>query len=109
MRLMFLAQDRGGVAYPTRVLSKTVSLPTEESWAKLKRCVRYLIGKQHYAILLPASGEDIGICRGVSDSDWATDLATRKSVSCGTIIVGGCTQGLFVRGQDTVATSSGVA
>ena len=42
MRLVYLAQDRVDILHTVRQLSKTVSKPTEESWARLKRLGRYL-------------------------------------------------------------------
>ena len=37
MRLVYLAQDRVDILHTVRQLSKSVSKPTEESWARLKR------------------------------------------------------------------------
>ena len=44
MRLVYLAQDRVDILHTVRLLSKAVSKPTEEAWARLKRLGRYLVG-----------------------------------------------------------------
>jgi hypothetical protein len=51
----------------------------------------------------PDAGNDIEY---FSDSDWATDRITRRSVSAALIQVEGCTLHGQCRGQDTIATSS---
>ena len=55
MRLVYLAQDRVDILHTVRQLSKTVSKPTEESWARLKRLGRYLVGHPRSQTLLRAS------------------------------------------------------
>jgi hypothetical protein len=47
--------------------------------------------------------------RAKTDTDWGGDKATRKSVTCGVLLVGGCPQGHFVRDQKLVLQSSGEA
>ena len=45
----------------------------------------------------------------ISDSDWAADVESRKSTSCGVLTVDGAVQGVYSRGQTTIAQSSGEA
>ena len=45
----------------------------------------------------------------ISDSDWATDVMSRRSTSCGVLTVDGAVQGVYSRGQTTIAQSSGEA
>jgi len=109
MRGLYMALDgRYDMAFPIRHLSRHLQNPTKEDWAKLKRAARYLAGHQHYECLLPVEGA-LEICYADSDTDWAADTETRKSTSCGVLDVGGAVQGMYVRGQETIATSSGVA
>jgi len=61
------------------------------------------------AVLIPVAGGDLSLQEAQSDSDWAADEENRKSVSCGSLLVGGASQGFFVRGQATVSTSSAMA
>ena len=56
MRLVYLAQDRVDILHTVRLLSKAVSKPTEEVWARLKRLGRYLVGHPRSQTLLRASG-----------------------------------------------------
>jgi len=109
MRLLFLAQDRLDCGHAVRRISTSVASPDREAMARLKRLGRYLSGKRRLANLLPVEGSGIEELEGCSDSDWAQNLVTRKSVSCGTFRIGGCLQGGYVRGQDVLATSSGQA
>ena len=109
MRGLYMALDgRCDMAFPIRSMSKHLQNPTKEDWARLKRAARYLVGHMHYECLLPVEGA-LEICYADSDTDWAADTETRKSTSCGVLDVGGAVQGMYVRGQETIATSSGVA
>eukprot|EP00975_Prorocentrum_lima_P028758 6041990-Prorocentrum_lima.AAC.1 len=42
----------------------------------------------------------------MSDSDWAGNEKTRKSASCGTLAVAGCTLAVVARGQQVISHSS---
>ena len=108
MRLVYLAQDRVDILHTVRQLSKTVSKPTEESWARLKRLGRYLVGHPRSQTLLRASGL-MDVLYAISDSDWATDVESRRSTSCGVLTIDGAVQGVYSRGQTTIAQSSGEA
>ena len=108
MRLVYLAQDRVDILHTVRQLSKSVSKPTEESWARLKRLGRYLVGHPRSQTLLRASG-NLDVLYAISDSDWAADVESRKSTSCGVLTVDGAVQGVYSRGQTTIAQSSGEA
>ena len=44
-----------------------------------------------------------------SDTDWAKDRLTRKSVSCGVLQIGEATVYSYCRGQTVIALSSGEA
>ena len=56
-------------------------------------------------IVFPEEG---GVCRidAYTDSDWASDTITRRSVTGGVIMVAGCKLFSQAKGQDTVSTSS---
>ena len=43
------------------------------------------------------------------NSDWAADIESRRSTSCGVLTVDGAVQGVYSRGQTTIAQSSGEA
>ena len=108
MRLVYLAKDCVDILHTVRLLSKTVSKPTEEAWARLKRLGRYLVGHPRNQTLLRASGH-MDVLYAISDSDWATDVESRRSTSCEVLTVNGAVQGVYSRGQTTIAQSSGEA
>ena len=108
MRLVYLAQDRVDILHTVRLLSKAVSKPTEEAWARSKRLGRCLVGHPRSQTLLRASGH-MEVLYAISDSDWATDVESRRSTSCGVLTVNGAVQGVYSRGQTTIAQSSGEA
>ena len=98
MRLVYLAQDRVDILHTVRQLSKTVSKPTEESWARLK-LGRYLVGHPRSQTLLRASGH-MDVLYAISDSDWATDVESRRSTSCGILTVDGGSAGRLLSRSD---------
>ena len=51
----------------------------------------------------------MNVLTAVTDSDWASDVNTRKSTSCGVLAIEGAVQGVYSRGQDVLALSSGEA
>ena len=56
MRLLYLAQDRHDVVYTVKNLSRKVSQPNEEDWARLRKCVKYLIHRPRVRTLLRRGG-----------------------------------------------------
>ena len=106
MRLLYLAQDRHDIVYTVKNLSRTVSKPSEEDWARLKKLTKYLVYRPRVRVLIPRGG-DMTTFTASSDSDWAANVETRKSTSCGVLSVDGATQGVYSRGQDNRALSSG--
>jgi hypothetical protein len=91
-----------------------MSAPTFASWARAKRIGRYLIDTIDYELLLPSVTSEPLVLRLISDSDYAQDRVSRKSISCGIIQLGGPTQaGALLHGharqQSIVATSSAEA
>ena len=106
MRLLYLAQDRHDIVYTVENHSRTVSKPTEEDWARLKKCAEFLIYRPRTRVLIQRGG-GMTTFTATSDSDWAANVETRKSTSCGVLSVDGATQGVYSRGQDNRALSSG--
>ena len=109
MRLLYFSQDRFELGHAVRRLSKKLKEPTKEDFARLKRLGRYLSAKRRVGYLLPEMDDGWDNLEGYTDSDWAQDQETRKSISCGVMMLGDCFQGGYVRGQDVLATSSGMA
>eukprot|EP00435_Cladocopium_sp_Y103_P069525 s313_g33.t1 len=101
--LMYLANDLPHCQHVIRYLSTHNTKPTVKSLAVLKHLVAYLACHGDICISLKWTGRCSGVFHGYphldptekilevyTDSDWASDKATRRSVSCCVLIYGGC-------------------
>uniref|UniRef100_H3H6A9 Integrase catalytic domain-containing protein n=2 Tax=Phytophthora ramorum TaxID=164328 RepID=H3H6A9_PHYRM len=74
-----MTATRPDIAYAVGYVSRFMENPQEEHWVAVKRILRYLQGtKTHGICFKPGDMIDF---RGYSDTDWAGDLADRKSTS----------------------------
>ena len=74
-RLNFLGQDSPDLQFPAKELSKEMSKPRYSSWARLKKVVRFLVGRRKVSWLFEWQ-EEAGGVRVFADSDGgATDVA----------------------------------
>ena len=127
-KLMFLVARRPDLAFATNRLTRKLQQPTEVDARRAKRVLRYLKGTLEWALWLrprdtrgpQAFLGKSGQVRGgssekewqlviFSDSDWAANLADRKSVSAFVASLGGVTLQAGCRTQTIVAQSSGEA
>ena len=77
-QLQWLCQTaRPDLTFALHLLSRAVSSPTVENEAGAKKAMRYLVGTVDVGIELRGGGELVGFV----DSDWATELEGRRSVS----------------------------
>ena len=76
---------------------------------RLKHLVKYLLGTLEYCWCFYYQENPGTVVVGISDSDWAEDPRTRKSVSSGYITWGRHVLEHFCSGQQVVALSSGEA
>jgi hypothetical protein len=108
---LYDSSDRPECQYAVRELGRKVREPKLSDWTKLKRYVRYLIGCKTYEALLPTPTRSTATDELVvnTDSDWAKDKLTRKSVSCGIIRWCGGLIASWSRGQTAISLSSGEA
>jgi len=101
----YLAADRADIQYATKECAKGMSAPTEGHWLKIKKLVRYLIGKPrvvvHYSWQAPCNKMTV-----YSDANWAGDKQTRKSTSGGCIMIDKHWIKSWSKSQSTVALSS---
>ena len=70
-----------------RGLAQRLSAPRKLDWLKLKHLVKYLLGTEDWVWEFegqPATE----VLQAQSDSDWAQDAETRKSVSSGFLRLG---------------------
>ena len=101
--LMYLAPDLPHCQHVIRHLSAYSTQPTTKSVAVLKHLVSYLAGHESICISLKWKGRNVGVFHNYphaepgeaimeiyTDSDWASDKQTRRSVSFSTIFLGGC-------------------
>jgi len=106
--LLYASQDIIEVQHAVRTLTSDLKRPTEMSWKRLKRLVRYMIGVQNEAIFFPhGGGENTKQLVASTDTDWAGCKKTRKSVGMTILKVGGCLLYSQCTGQSIHAQSSG--
>ena len=83
----YMSTDQPDLQYACKEACRDMSAPTENSWKKLKRIGRYLVGREKVVWKFPWK-DGHGGWRVSTDSDWAGDRETRKSTSGGLITLG---------------------
>ena len=107
-RLNCWAVDRPDMQHAVRICSKSMSSPRVNDWQRPKRVARYVKGCPDTEIMFEwTTAPGRLIVR--SDSDWAGDKSTRKSVSAGNIRCGQHLLLSWSKDQTVVAMSSGEA
>ena len=104
-RINYAALDRPDRSFASRVASSRMSCPHEGDDLVIKLIIRYLKGKPRVAIRYQFQGESEGITV-YTDSDWAGDIATRKSTSGGVVCRGSHTIAWWCKLQSNIAPSS---
>ena len=120
--LLYLAPDLPHCQHVVRHLSTYSSQPTQKSLVVLKHLVGYLASHDDICISLKWRGRNAGLYHNYNDvdsgecilevytdSDWASDRTTRRSVSCAIIMIGGCLLFSSSRTQKLVSLSSAEA
>ena len=105
--LRFIAPERPDLLFEIGVLSRGLSSPTGECWARLRRLGRYLAGTTRARLFVSRPQHTSNKARQIvvwTDSDYAGDKQTRKSTSCALVFCDG-----HSRRQTVVATSSAEA
>ena len=69
---------RPDIAFAVSCLTQYFSAPRALHWEQALRCLGYLVGTSEYGILLGAGGPEELVA--YSDSDWAGNPITRRSV-----------------------------
>nr|CAE03954.2 OSJNBb0085H11.3 [Oryza sativa Japonica Group]CAH66549.1 OSIGBa0106G08.2 [Oryza sativa] len=77
--LCYLVNTRPDLAFAVGYVSWFMERPTDEHLAAVKRIVRYLAGTIHLGCRYTKGGEKK--LQGYSDSDMASDIDTRKSIT----------------------------
>jgi hypothetical protein len=104
----YLGADRVDVQFAAKELCRSMSAPTEESFANLKHFARYLV-EVPAAELFYANQGQIKFMEVFVDSDWAGCPASRKSTSGGFLVLGKHLVKSWSSTQATLALSSGEA
>ena len=110
-RSNFLAQDRGDIQYSTKELCREFAVPNRNSYNRLKRTVRYLVGVPRLVHVYKwGTGiEDDDAFDVFVDTDFAGCKETRRSTSGGVILLDGRLVKQWSKTQSTLALSSGEA
>ena len=105
-RANYLAQDRPDVAFSTKELCREFAVPNAQSFQKLKRAVRYLVGLPRlvyrYGWQETPAHFDV-----FTDSDFAGCQTSRRSTSGGVVMHGAHCIRHWATTQTTLSLSSG--
>ncbi len=106
--LNYYAQDCLEMQFPAKESSRDMAKPKPRSWAKLKRAVRFLVGRKAvmWKFELQAEGQEITV---VTDSAWGGSREDRKSTSGGAVMYGKHCWRTWATTQGAVALSSAEA
>ena len=128
--LLYVAHDRPDIQFAVRNLSTAMSKPTERKRKELEHLALYLKGTYDYNVAytrttpgksalrksepgeepqVPQPEEQEHLLEVFSDSDWAGDKQTRKSVSCAMFYLDGAYFYSYSRTQKSIALSSAEA
>jgi len=107
-RLNYLGQDRSDIQFAVKELGKDMCTPTQASWTRMKRALRYLKGAPRALVHFgyQERPQEITIW---ADSDFAGCERTRKSTSAGVIMFGSHLIKSWSTNQAVPALSSGEA
>jgi hypothetical protein len=94
---------RPDIAYAVSALSRFASRPGSAHVTALKHLLRYIQGTRQLGITFTRNG---GSLIGYTDSDWAKDVPTRKSVSGSVFMLAGGPVSWSSKAQTCVAQSS---
>ena len=113
-QLLWLSNLRCDIMYAVKELSKGLTGPTDDHFAKLKHLVKYLSGTKTFVQQLRPNVKLSTQHKGIDincfvDSDWAGDPDSRKSTSGVSLFVLGVNITSHSRTQQSVALSSGEA
>ena len=128
--LLYVVHDRPDIQFAVRNLSTAMSKPTERKKKELEHLALYLKGTYDYNVAytrttpgrsalhkkqpeeepqVPQPEEHEHLLEVFSDSDWAGDKQTRKSVSCAMFYLDGAYFYSYSRTQKSIALSSAEA
>ncbi|XP_050141134.1 uncharacterized mitochondrial protein AtMg00810-like [Malus sylvestris] len=102
--LQYLTFSRPDIAYAVNMVCQFMQSPTDSHFHLVKRILRYLQGTLTCGLNY-TKNEDISIA-AYSDSDWATDINTRRSITGYVVYLGSNPISWQSKKQSTVSRSS---
>ncbi|TYK28116.1 Zinc finger, CCHC-type [Cucumis melo var. makuwa] len=105
--LIYLTHTRPDISYSICVISTFMQCPSRDHFGAEKRVMRYIAGTIEYGIWY-SKVSDSKLC-GFIDSDWASSLDDRRSVSANVFTLGSGVITWSSKKQATVALSSSEA
>jgi hypothetical protein len=111
MLLYLVKYSRPDIANVVRELSKGMKEATPNALKELKRVLKFVIDTKDFGLKMEPKDGDLGewVMTLYTDSDWAGDKDTRKSVSGYSLFLLGCPIVWKSRQQSTIALSSSEA
>jgi len=112
MLLFLVKHTRPDLANATRELSKVMNKPTPNAMKELRRALKYALDTKELGLKMNPEELDTSKefeIKLFSDSDWAGDKDTRKSVTGYCIFFQGCAVSWKSKGQSTISLSSSEA
>ena len=103
--VLYATQTRPDIQYAVSKLAQFGANPGKPHLEALKRVLRYLKGTAHFSLRLGGNDSDIDLV-GWTDSDWASDADTRRSVGGFVFEVAGGVVSWSSKKQPTVALST---
>jgi hypothetical protein len=98
---------RPDIAFAVTALSQFSSNPGQTHWTAVQRLLRYLAGTVDYAVTYGPSAQRQPLTfHGYTDSDWGSDVDSRRSITGYAFMLGGGAVSWQAKKQHTVALSS---
>ena len=76
-----MISTRPDIAYGISLISRFMSNPSKEHWSVIKWVLRYLKGSIDKGLVFSSNAENSSSIKGYCDSDFATNLDKRRSLS----------------------------
>ena len=105
-RANYISPDRPDIGYAVKELAKSMSCPKRGDWCRLKRLLKYPVGRPILQTLYRWQDVQNEVTT-YSDADWAGNNDSRKSTSGGCITIGEHTIKGWSKTQSLIALSSG--
>ena len=106
MALYLIKHSRPDIANAVRELSKCISAPNAAAFKEMLRILKYIIDTKNYGLKVKPVKSEEWYIEVYSDSDWAGDKDTRKSVTGYVIFVCGVLVCFRSKSQQCISLSS---